>query len=259
MNMDLKASILNRLKEQTGHVGFYFKNLTTGESFGYQENQQFLAASVIKLPVLMCIAKWCSEGIASMDEKIHVREEDKLPICGALTLFTDEPLVDIRTLCRLMISLSDNTATNVLIHHFGIEKFQSEFLMIGLKNTQLNRLLFDVEAGRKGLENYIVPSEIGMLFDHIYHRCFVNPMVSEEVEDVLFLQQINHKIPGRIGEDTVPIAHKTGEDENLSNDVGLVYAKQPFIVCFAGHDTCVWNFEDLIRHISRELFDECNR
>ena len=150
--MDLKASILNRLKEQTGHVGFYFKNLTTGESFGYQENQQFLAASVIKLPVLMCIAKWCSEGIASMDEKIQVREEDKLPICGALTLFTDEPLVDIRTLCRLMISLSDNTATNVLIRHFGIKKFQSEFLMIGLKNTQLNRLLFDVEAGHKGLE-----------------------------------------------------------------------------------------------------------
>jgi len=194
-----------------------------------------------------------------MDEKIQVRNEDKLPICGALTLFTDEPLVDIRTLCRLMISLSDNTATNVLIRHFGIKKFQSEFLMIGLKNTQLDRLLFDVEAGHKGLENYIVPSEIGMLFDHIYHRRFVNPMVSEEVEDILLLQQINHKIPGRIGEDTVPIAHKTGEDENLSNDVGLVYAKQPFIVCFAGHDTCVWDFEDLIRHSSRELFDECNR
>lgn len=257
--MDLKTSILNRLKEQTGHVGFYFKNLTTGESFGYQENKQFLAASVIKLPVFMCTATSCSEGIASMDEKIQVRNEDKLPICGALTLFTDEPLVDIRTLCRLMISLSDNTATNVLIRHFGIKKFQSEFLMIGLKNTQLDRLLFDVEAGHKGLENYIVPSEIGMLFDHIYHRRFVNPMVSEEVEDILLLQQINHKIPGRIGEDTVPIAHKTGEDENLSNDVGLVYAKQPFIVCFAGHDTCVWDFEDLIRHSSRELFDECNR
>ena len=259
MNIDLKTSILNRLKEQTGHVGFYYKNLTTGESFGFQENQQFLAASVIKLPVFMCIAKWCSEGKASMDEKIQVKEEDKLPICGALTLFTDEPFVDIRTLCRLMISLSDNTATNVLIRHFGIENFQSEFLSIGLKDTQLNRLLFDAEAGQRGLENYIVPAEIGMLLDRIYHRSFVSPVISEEIEDVLFLQQINHKIPGRIGEDVVPIAHKTGEDENLSNDVGLVYAKQPFIVCFAGHDTCVWDFEDLIRHSSRELFDECNR
>lgn len=259
MNIDLKTSILNRLKEQTGHVGFYYKNLTTGESFGYQENQQFLAASVIKLPVFMCITKWCSEGKASMDEKIQVKEEDKLPICGALTLFTDEPFVDIRTLCRLMISLSDNTATNVLIRHFDIENFQSEFLSIGLKDTQLNRLLFDAEAGQRGLENYIVPAEIGMLLERIYHRSFVSPVISEGIENVLFLQQINHKIPGRIGEDTVPIAHKTGEDENLSNDVGLVYAKQPFIVCFAGHDTCVWDFEDLIRHSSRELFDECNR
>lgn len=259
MNLDLETTVLPRLKEQTGHVGFYFQNLVTGQTFGYQEKEQFLAASVIKLPVFMCIEKWCQEGKASMEEKIRVKNEDKLPICGALTLFTDEPLVDVRTLCRLMISLSDNTATNVLIRHFGIENFQKEFLKIGLKNTQLNRLLFDAEAGQRGLQNYIVPAEMGMLLSMIYHRSFVSPAVSEEINEVLCLQQINHKIPGRIGEDTVPIAHKTGEDENLSNDVGIVYAKQPFILCFAGHDTCVGDFEDLIRRVSYEIFLVCSQ
>ena len=193
-----------------------------------------------------------------MEEKIHVAQEDKLPICGALTLFTDELDVDIRTLCRLMISISDNAATNLLIRRFGIPAFAEEFRQIGLEGTKLNRLLFDSEASAAGIENYIVPKEMGMLLEKIYRRTFVSEPVSREIEDVLFLQQINHKICGIIC-DEVPVAHKTGEDENLTNDVGLLYAKQPFVACFAGHDTSVPEFEDLIRHVSAELLAECQK
>lgn len=259
MNETLKEKILDGLKKQTGHVGFYYKNLVTGDTLGYQEKEQFLAASVIKLPIFMCISKWVHEGKASMDEILCVKEEMKMPICGALTLFTGEPEVDIRTLCNLMISISDNTATNMLINRFGIRAFQDEFSRIGLKNTRLNRILFDEEAGARGLENRIVPEEMGMLLEKIYRRSFVSAQVSEDIEKTLLLQQINHKICGIIGDGTVPVAHKTGEDEDLSNDVGLVYAGQPFVVCFAGHDTCASDFEDLIRHISADLFEACNK
>ncbi|MCI6011378.1 MAG: class A beta-lactamase-related serine hydrolase [Firmicutes bacterium] len=258
MDTALKNSILGRMKQQSGHTGFYYKNLITGEELGYQENEPYLAASVIKLPVFMCISKWASEGKCSMEEKIHVAQEDKLPICGALTLFTDELDVDIRTLCRLMISISDNAATNLLIRRFGIPAFAEEFRQIGLEGTKLNRLLFDSEASAAGIENYIVPKEMGMLLEKIYRRTFVSEPVSREIEDVLFLQQINHKICGIIC-DEVPVAHKTGEDENLTNDVGLLYAKQPFVACFAGHDTSVPEFEDLIRHVSAELLAECQK
>ena len=258
MDTALKNSILGRMKQQSGHTGFYYKNLITGEELGYQENEPYLAASVIKLPVFMCISKWASEGKCSMEEKIHVAQEDKLPICGALTLFTDELDVDIRTLCRLMISISDNAATNLLIRRFGIPAFAEEFRQIGLEGTKLNRLLFDSEASAAGIENYIVPKEMGMLLEKIYRRTFVSEPVSREIEDVLFLQQINHKICGIIC-DEVTVAHKTGEDENLTNDVGLLYAKQPFVACFAGHDTSVPEFEDLIRHVSAELLAECQK
>lgn len=258
MDTALKNSILGRMKQQSGHTGFYYKNLITGEELGYQENEPYLAASVIKLPVFMCISKWASEGKCSMEEKIHVAQEDKLPICGALTLFTDELDVDIRTLCRLMISISDNAATNLLIRRFGIPAFAEEFRQIGLEGTKLTRLLFDSEASAAGIENYIVPKEMGMLLEKIYRRTFVSEPVSREIEDVLFLQQINHKICGIIC-DEVPVAHKTGEDENLTNDVGLLHAKQPFVACFAGHDTSVPEFEDLIRHVSAELLAECQK
>ena len=252
MEQALQTKILERFAQQKGHTGFYYKNLVTGEEFGYQQDEAYLAASVIKLPIFMSIMKWASEGKASLDEKITVAQEDKLPICGALTLFTDEPTVDIRTLCRLMISLSDNTATNVLIRRFGISAYVEEFRKLGLKNTALNRLLFQPELSAQGIENYIVPQEMGMLLEQIYNRTFVSKEVSAEINDTLLLQQINHKIPGALGEGIV--AHKTGEDDNLTNDVGIVYSKTPFIVCFAGHDTDVYQFETLIREVSAELY-----
>ena len=75
---------------------------------------------------------------------------------------------------------------------------------------------------------------------------FVSEAVSREAIDTLLLQQVDHKLNGKIcGE--VSIAHKTGEDDNLSNDVGIVYAKEPFVICFAGHDTDVYAWEDLMR------------
>ena len=254
----LKEKILSGLSAQKGHVGFYYKNLVTGEELGYQEKEAFWAASVIKLPIFMCISKWDAEGKASMAETLTVHQEDKLPICGALTLFTGEPVVDLQTLCNLMISLSDNAATNLLIKRFGIPAYEAEFQKLGLSGTKLNRLLFDAEASAKGIENYIVPREMGMLLEQIYRRTFVSEAVSKAIEDTLLLQQINHKICGIIQEE-VPVAHKTGEDEDLTNDVGLIYAKQPFVACFAGHDTSVPEFEDFIRHTSADLFEVCQK
>lgn len=245
-----KKQILQRLSGQAGHIGFYCENMITGERFGCNEDDRFTAASVIKLPIFMCIAKWVKEGKADFNEKIKVRNEDKLPIYGALSLFTDEPTVDIRTLCNLMISLSDNSATNLLIKRFGMPAFNEEFRAIGLKDTLLCRLLFVRSPGA----NYIVPSEMGMLLKMIYERRFVDEQTSKDIEDLLFLQHFNHKIPGFIGDGTVPIAHKTGEDGGTSHDVGLVYARQPFVICFASNATDVPTFEDVIRKTAYEVF-----
>ena len=84
MDQELKTKITERLKSQQGHVGFYYKNMVTGETMGYKGDEQFIAASVIKLPIFMCICKWAYEGKVSFDETIKVKQEDKMPICGAL-------------------------------------------------------------------------------------------------------------------------------------------------------------------------------
>jgi len=229
-----------------GHLGFYYKNLVTGVTFGVHEDDVFGAASVIKLPLYLLILQKTLDSKLNMESTLRVSSADKVPICGALTLFTHDVTTDVRTLCRLMISLSDNTATNVLIDHLGISAIQEGFARFGLEKTALRRKLFDRAASQAGIQNTICPHEIGDLLEKLHRQSILSPTLCREAIDTLLLQQIDHKLNGKIlGE--VPIAHKTGEDDNLSNDVGIVYAPQPFVICFAGQNTDLYRWQDLMR------------
>lgn len=245
--------IAQQMEQLSGHTGFYYKNLVTGYEFGVREDEAFAAASVIKLPLHLHILKRWAEGKLDLNEKLLVRDEDKVPVCGALTLFSGPVEVDIGTLGRLMISLSDNTATNRLIDYCGIEELGESFRKMGLEKTVIRRKLFDFTASAQGLRNTICPKEMGMLLEQLYRKDFVNEAVCKEAMDILLQQQVDHKLNGKIC-GAVPIAHKTGEDDDLSNDVGIVFAKEPFVICFAGHDTAVYPWEDLMRRSAWELW-----
>lgn len=247
-----KNEILGRLASLPGDIGFYYKDLISGESYGYRENDMFQAASVIKLPIYAVVMKLWAEGKLDLYEKILCRDEDKLPPCGALYFFTGDVELDINTLCGLMISISDNAATNLLIKRLGLDFLNEQFKLIGLKDTHLERYLFDAEASAKGLENRIVPAEIGALLESIYRHSFINVEVSRRMEKLLLEQQINHKIPGYLPEGT-PVAHKTGEDDGITNDVGVVYGEKPFVICFASNFTDVPAAERALREISLAL------
>lgn len=245
-------SIAEEMKRISGHLGFYYKNLVTGLEYGIRAEESFGAASVIKLPLYLHILAQSAQGVLDMSEMLTVTQEDKVPICGALTLFTGEVQADIQTLCRLMISLSDNTATNRLIRFCTISEVQKGFRQIGLEKTVLRRMLFDHEASAAGIENSICPREIGTLLEKLYRNEFVSSAICEQAIDTLLLQQVDHKLNGKLC-GRVEIAHKTGEDDALSNDVGIVYAKQPFVVCFAGESTDVYLWEDLMRRAAFDL------
>jgi len=247
-----KSEILQRLGALPGDIGFYYKDLRTGERLGHRENDMFQAASVIKLPIYAVVMKLWAEGKLDLSEKLLCRDEDKLPPCGALYFFTGDVEVDINTLCGLMITISDNTATNLLINHLGLDFLNEQFKEIGLKDTHLERLLFDAEGSARGLENRIVPAEMGDLLERIYRHSFINEEVSCRMEKVLLEQQINHKIPGYLPEGT-PVAHKTGEDDGITNDVGVVYGENPFVICFASNFTHVPSAERALREISLAL------
>ena len=245
-------SIAREMETIPGHLGFYYKNLVTGMEFGVSENDAYLAASVIKFPLLLHVLTQAARRELSLSDKLVVENWEKMPSCGGLNQFTDAVEADILTLCRLMIALSDNTATNKLFRFCGIENCNAAFREMGLEKTKVRRLLFDAEASARGLQNTICPREMGQLLEQLYRQEFISPEVSQQAMDILLKQQIDHKLDGKLcGE--VPIAHKTGEDDRLSNDVGIVFAKQPFVICFAGHDTDVYRWEDLMRRGTYDL------
>ena len=244
-------AITREMETIPGHLGLYYKNLITGFEYGVREDETYLAASVIKFPILLHVLDRAAKGEISLSQKLTVENWEKVPSCGGLNQFTDAVTADIRTLCRLMIVLSDNTATNKLIRFCGMERCNAAFREMGLEKTVLNRLLFDYEAAQRGFQNYICPREIGMLLERLYKKEFVSADVSQYAIDILLDQQIGHKLEGKLT--GVPVAHKTGEDSELSNDVGIVFAPQPFVICFAGHDTDVYRWEDLIRRAAYNL------
>lgn len=238
-----------RLEALPGHVGFFFRDLADGGTHAYNSTDCFQAASIIKLPIFAAILLRAREEPDLLEERLLVRDGEKVPGCGALQHITGDREYDILTLCRLMITISDNTATNALIRRFGIEPLNRDFRRLGLEKTRLRRMLFDARAAAAGLENLFQPEELARLLEKIYRKECISPEASEQLEDVLARQQINHKIPGRLPAG-LRVAHKTGEDTGITNDLGIVYGRRPCILVFASNDTDVPAFEQVIRDLS---------
>lgn len=248
----MKETILEQLKSFEGEVSFYYKNLITGETLGFQENIPLEAASVIKIPVLVEAFSRIEVGTLDKNGMISIKKEDKLPSCGALSYMHDGLMVTFEDLYTLMIILSDNTATNLLIKYLGMEQINSTLGKLGLKNTKINRLLFDSKQSALGVQNYISAYDIGSLFEKMYFGELISPEYSLEMLRILKNQRLNGKIPFHI-HGKMEVAHKTGEDDGITHDVGIVYAPQPFVVCFCGNQVEVPAFERLMQDITASL------
>lgn len=248
----MKETILEQLKSFEGEVSFYYKNLITGETLGFQENIPLEAASVIKIPVLVEAFSRIEVGTLDKNGMISIKKEDKLPSCGALSYMHDGLMVTFEDLYTLMIILSDNTATNLLIKYLGVEQINSTLGKLGLKNTKINRLLFDSKQSALGVQNYISAYDIGSLFEKMYFGELISPESSFEMLRILKNQRLNGKIPFHI-HGKMEVAHKTGEDDGITHDVGIVYAPQPFVVCFCGNQVEVPAFERLMQDITASL------
>ena len=147
----MEEKIINKLESISGDVSFYYKNLVTGDIIKYNEEKNMLAASLIKLPILVECFKQIKDGSINKNEVFITKEEDKVPSCGALNYMQENLKVTLEDLYVLMIILSDNYATNILIDKLGIENINHTIKNICLKNTVLNSKMFDDEKSALGL------------------------------------------------------------------------------------------------------------
>lgn len=238
---------MKRIKEAKGHVSLYYVPLDGGNTHTYNPDEALIAASVIKIPIMVEAFRQMECGMISADEKHVLLDGEKKPSCGVLNRLHEGLELTIMDLVELMIVLSDNTATNILIDRLGIENVNATLAGLGIERTVLRRKLFDREAKAKGLENTVTAREIGKLLEMMYRGTLVSEAASAKMLEILKAQRLNGKMPFYLHSRNVPVAHKTGEDDGITHDVGIVFSERPFVLCMLSNETDVPEFERLIQ------------
>lgn len=243
--------MLDRLLALPGEIGFYYENLVTGGVIEYGADRPLVAASVIKLPLMIeAFHQFEQEGLDPQRETLP-READLMPSCGVLTYLRDMPPFSVRDLVTLSIIVSDNTATNLLIDMLSIDSVNAMLSAEGAEHSRLRRRLFDAERSAQGIENTVTAREMGMLLKKLYQGTLISKKASGEMLEILSHQQLGGKIPFYFTDGT-KIAHKTGEDSGTTHDVGIVFAKEPFVFCFLSNHTDVPAAECAIQFLAWE-------
>ncbi len=247
------------LKGIPGKHTVYYKNLVTGEILDYNGNIPMMAASVIKIPVLLETFRQIHAGILKKDQLYVLEEGDKLPSCGCLNRMHAGMNLTVQDLYNLMIILSDNTATNILIKLVGgMEEINGSLAKMGYETCRVNRLLFDSEASDKGIENYVSGAEIADMLEKMYRGKLIDSASSQEMLEIMKSQRLKNKIPFYF-QGRVPIAHKTGEDDGITHDVGIIYGSQPFILCCMSNETDCPRFNRFIQKLAWSLYRETEK
>ena len=252
--MSMMQEILKELESFPGNAGFYYEDLTTGETAEYNADMMMNAASVIKVPVMVELFRQIEAGMLKADELVEVRDADRVPICGVLTLMHSGLQATLLDLCYLMITISDNMATNLLIERLGIENINNTMRSLGIEKTVLERKLFEKRPEFAGKSNKICAGEMGRLMGAMYRGEVISKAASDAMLEILSCQQLNNKIPLLLPLD-FQVAHKTGEVDGVSHDVGIVYADKPFVVAFTSSEVDAGQYNCLIASISKRLFD----
>lgn len=213
------------------------KNLRTGEILAYKSNEKFPTASVIKVPVMVEYFYQLAQGKVNPTQKIKLNESNKWGGSGLYQYFygeTEQQLVDA---VMMMITISDNTGTNLVIDALGntheekLAAVNDRMKSLGLKDTRLLNKLMSWETKtdlpesiRYGI-GVTTPSDMVLLLEKMFNRQLVDSTSSEAMINLMLKQQYNSLIPRLLPFETTPnlrVAHKGGSVTGVRNNVGLI-------------------------------------
>jgi beta-lactamase class A len=220
-----------------GVLGVAIEDLSTGQRFLLHGDSIFPQASSIKIAVLVelyhqaQLSTQGESGKVKLTDLYTVRAADLVQdsdIMGGLTPGVTQ--LTNRDLATMMVAVSDNSATNVLIDRLGIENVNALLDSLGLHNTRLRRKMMDVKAATEGRENVSTPQDMLTLLEKIYQ----GKVLDKEMTADFFKMLSTHKdsfIPRDLP-DGLQIANKPGELEAVRNDSGIVFLQnRPYIIC----------------------------
>lgn len=208
-----------------GVLGVAVQDLRSGQTFRVQADVVFPQASSIKIPILIELYRQAQQGRIHLRERIELRQSQMIGGSGVLQRFGDgTSALALRDLAMLMIVLSDNTATNLLIDRLGMDSVNALLRDNGMTNSRLQRRMMDVDAGRASRENLSTPREMTELLERLYRGRLLDAEHTAQVLEVLSYPKPS---PLRTGLPAhIPLANKPGSIPGVRCDSGLVLLEQ---------------------------------
>jgi beta-lactamase class A len=232
----VRSNTESRLQEVVhgvkGALGFVAFDLAKGERFQMNENLVFPQASAIKIPILMEVFKQAGEGKFRLSDLLVVEKNKQVGGSGVLFELGDKSSqFSVRDLCVLMILLSDNTATNMLIDLIGMSNINKTLAALGMKQTKVQRRMLDQSASVRGDENLSTPAEASRIMEILFKGEFVSRAVCDEILSIL------RKPKGEAGAiqsgvpSAIEVAFKPGGIAGVSTEWAIVYLPDcPYVV-----------------------------
>lgn len=236
-----EPAIQQRIARSGADVAVYFKTLDGKVEWSVRPDEVFHAASTMKVPVMVELFHQVQQGKLKLEDAIAVKNEFHSMVDGSpYKLSSDDDSESelykiegqsrtVSELCELMITVSSNLATNLLIEKVGVENIRATIHTLGADGVLVLRGVEDGKAFAKGLNNTTTARGLATLLEAIAHGKAVDAASSREMIAILKRQKFNEGIPAGLPLG-ISVAHKTGEITKIHHDAAIVFAKRPYVL-----------------------------
>ena len=237
----LESKVRSLIAQSGAEVAVAFQTLDGKSSLLIDADKTFHAASTMKVPVMIELFRQAEAGTIKLDDTLVIRNEFRSIVDGSsykLSEGDDSDLevyanigkpMTLRRLNELMITVSSNFATNLLIEKLGVENIRATVTRLGADGMKVLRGVEDSKAFEKGLNNATTARALLVLFERIGQGKAVSAAADKEMLEILKRQKFNDGIPAGLPKGT-PVAHKTGTITRIHHDGGLVLGPKPYVL-----------------------------
>jgi beta-lactamase class A len=259
----LETRIESEARDLDGVLGVAIEDLANHHTLLVHADEIFPTASTIKIAILAEFYRQVQQGKLKFDDFYKLERSDLVGGSGIAGAFTPGlTTLTLRDVASLMISVSDNSATNILIDRVGADNVNALLDSMNLTHTRLRRRMMDVKAASEGRENVASPRELMQLLEELYRGRVLNRQMTDDYFRLLSIHKESY-IPRELPEE-VRVANKPGELQGVRNDCGIVFTgSRPYVICvmstYLRHER---DGDDAIARISGEtyrMFDRFSR
>jgi beta-lactamase class A len=215
-----------------GKVSLFAKNLDTGETYALNADDRVRTASTIKIAVMIEAFARVDKGDFKWTDEVVLTKEKKVSGSGILTELSDGLRLTLRDAVNLMMILSDNTATNLVLDVLTTDAVNARMESLGFKNIKIMRKIGsggDSAAG-KDPENkkfglgMATPREMVLVMEKLERGEIISPAVSREMIELMKREQGRNAIGRSLW--NVPMASKYGALDRLRSSIAILYTKK---------------------------------